>query len=186
MAQESLGPSAGFTPPGYPGRMPRWGERLDTRPIAASNTSFDPSPAAITHITRPHVARLRSASTEPLRRPGEEVSHLPRFPAPHGAPAPRGALKGGKWWARWCTSGRRVWSRSWCRGPAAGVPTRAPACTGGGAGTGAAHCIRNCGRLPGRRSCGRSRTAPRGAGQPGAQQYTVRAAIRCRNRGLSV
>jgi len=44
----------------------------------------------------PGVSRigLRSAPTEPLRRPGEEVSHLPRFPAPHGAPAPRGAHTG--------------------------------------------------------------------------------------------
>ena len=35
--------------------------------------------------------RLRSAPTRLLRQPGEEVSHLLRFPAPHGAPAPRGA-----------------------------------------------------------------------------------------------
>jgi hypothetical protein len=35
--------------------------------------------------------RLRSAPTRLLRQPGEEVLHLPRFPAPHGAPAPRGA-----------------------------------------------------------------------------------------------
>ncbi len=36
--------SAGFTPPGYPGRMPRRGERLDTRPITASTTSSIPQP----------------------------------------------------------------------------------------------------------------------------------------------
>ena len=36
--------------------------------------------------------RLRSAPARLLRQPGEEVSHLLRFPAPHGAPAPRGAL----------------------------------------------------------------------------------------------
>jgi hypothetical protein len=36
---------------------------------------------------------LRSAPTRPLRQPGEEDSHLLRFPAPHGAPAPRGALE---------------------------------------------------------------------------------------------
>jgi hypothetical protein len=35
--------------------------------------------------------RLRSAPTRPLRRPSGEVSHLPRFLAPHGAPAPHGA-----------------------------------------------------------------------------------------------
>ena len=35
--------------------------------------------------------RLRSAPARLLRQPGEEVSHLLRFPAPHGAPAPRGA-----------------------------------------------------------------------------------------------
>src|SRR6266536_2943293 len=41
----------------------------------------------------PGVSRigLRSAPARLLRQPGEEVSHLPRFPAPHGAPAPRGA-----------------------------------------------------------------------------------------------
>ena len=36
--------------------------------------------------------RLRSAPTRLLRQPGEEVSHLLRSSAPHGAPAPRGAL----------------------------------------------------------------------------------------------
>ena len=36
--------------------------------------------------------RLRSAPARLLRQPGEEVSHLLRFPAPHGAPAPRGAF----------------------------------------------------------------------------------------------
>jgi hypothetical protein len=43
--------------------------------------------------TLPGVSRvgLRSAPTGPLRRPGEEVLHLLRFTAPHGAPAPRGA-----------------------------------------------------------------------------------------------
>ncbi len=41
----------------------------------------------------PGVSRveLRSAPTGLLRQPGEEDSHLLRFPAPHGAPAPRGA-----------------------------------------------------------------------------------------------
>ena len=41
----------------------------------------------------PGVSRigLRSAPTRLLRQPGEKVSHLLRFPAPHGAPAPRGA-----------------------------------------------------------------------------------------------
>jgi hypothetical protein len=41
----------------------------------------------------PNVSRvgLRSAPTRLLRQPGEEVLHLPRLPAPHGAPAPRGA-----------------------------------------------------------------------------------------------
>ena len=34
---------------------------------------------------------LRSAPTKLLRQPDEEVLHLPRLPAPHGAPAPRGA-----------------------------------------------------------------------------------------------
>src|SRR5579859_3978737 len=38
--------------------------------------------------------RLRSAPARLLRQPGEEVLHLLRFPAPHGAPAPRGALHG--------------------------------------------------------------------------------------------
>lgn len=43
--------------------------------------------------THPGVSRveLRSAPTGPLRQPNEKVSHLLRFPAPHGAPAPRGA-----------------------------------------------------------------------------------------------
>src|SRR5690348_18483380 len=36
--------------------------------------------------------RLRSASTGLLRQPGEKAFHLLRLPAPHGAPAPRGAL----------------------------------------------------------------------------------------------
>lgn len=36
MDRESLGISVGFTPPGYPDRMPRRGERLDTRPITTS------------------------------------------------------------------------------------------------------------------------------------------------------
>jgi hypothetical protein len=42
----------------------------------------------------PDVSRvgLRSAPTRLLRQPGEEVLHLLRLPAPHGAPAPRGAL----------------------------------------------------------------------------------------------
>jgi len=35
--------------------------------------------------------RLRPAPTRSLRRPSREVSHLPRFSAPHGAQAPRGA-----------------------------------------------------------------------------------------------
>jgi hypothetical protein len=35
--------------------------------------------------------RLRSAPTRLLRQPGEEVSHLLRSSAPHGAPAPHGA-----------------------------------------------------------------------------------------------
>ena len=41
----------------------------------------------------PGVSRigLRSAPARLLRQPGEEVSHLLRFPAPHGAQAPRGA-----------------------------------------------------------------------------------------------
>ncbi len=34
---------------------------------------------------------LRSAPARLLRQPGEEDLPLPRFPAPHGAPAPRGA-----------------------------------------------------------------------------------------------
>ena len=41
----------------------------------------------------PGVSRIRlcPAPARLLRQPGEEVSHLLRFPAPHGAPAPRGA-----------------------------------------------------------------------------------------------
>jgi hypothetical protein len=41
----------------------------------------------------PGVSRLglRSAPARLLRQPGGEVSHLLRFPAPHGAQAPRGA-----------------------------------------------------------------------------------------------
>src|SRR5438876_4957038 len=38
--------------------------------------------------------RLRSASTRLLRQPSEKAFHLLRLPAPHGAPAPRGALVG--------------------------------------------------------------------------------------------
>lgn len=70
-------------------RVLRRRDALDTRPIATSNiTSSDPSIAAITHITRPHVARLPSASTRPLRRPGGRgltppLGHM----APHGAPS---------------------------------------------------------------------------------------------------
>ena len=45
---------------------------------------------ALTGVSR---LRLRSAPTRLLRQPSEEVSHLLRFPAPHGAPAPRGALE---------------------------------------------------------------------------------------------
>src|SRR4051794_21774708 len=43
--------------------------------------------------TLPGVSRigLRSAPTGLLRQPGEEDSHLLRYTAPHGAPAPRGA-----------------------------------------------------------------------------------------------
>ena len=37
--------------------------------------------------------RLRSAPTRLLRQPGEEVSHLLRSSAPHGALAPRGARR---------------------------------------------------------------------------------------------
>ena len=61
-----------------------------TRPVWQSRTV--PALSALLPAL-PGVSRigLRSAPTEPLRRPGEEVSHLPRFPAPHGAPAPRGA-----------------------------------------------------------------------------------------------
>ena len=44
---------------------------------------------ALTGVSR---IGLRSAPTRPLRRPSEEVFHLLRFPAPHGAQAPRGAL----------------------------------------------------------------------------------------------
>jgi hypothetical protein len=48
--------------------------------------------------------RLRPAPTRLLRQPGEEVSHLLRFPAPHGAPAPRGALHGHEKLGRWQSS----------------------------------------------------------------------------------
>src|SRR5436190_20788064 len=43
--------------------------------------------------TLPGVSRvgLRSAPTELLRQPSEEDSHLLRFTAPHGAPAPHDA-----------------------------------------------------------------------------------------------
>ena len=54
----------------------RGGESVWTlAPIAASNTSFDPSPAAITHITRPHVARLPSASPPCCDKTAAVVSH---------------------------------------------------------------------------------------------------------------
>ena len=52
----SLGTSAGFTPPGYPGRMPRRGGCLDTHPVTTSTTSLDPPTAVTTHTTRLHLA----------------------------------------------------------------------------------------------------------------------------------
>jgi hypothetical protein len=44
--------------------------------------------ATFTGVSR---IQLRPAPTQPLRRPGEKVLHLLRFPAPHGAQALRGA-----------------------------------------------------------------------------------------------
>jgi hypothetical protein len=61
-----------------------------TRPVWQSQ----PVPALSALLPAlPGVSRvgLRSAPTGLLRQPGEEDSHLLRFPAPHGAPAPRGA-----------------------------------------------------------------------------------------------
>ena len=55
----SLGTSAGFTPPGYPGRMPRRGGCLDTHPVTTSSTSLDPPTAVTTHTTRLHLAPVR-------------------------------------------------------------------------------------------------------------------------------
>ena len=55
----SLGTSAGFTPPGYPGRMPRRGGCLDTHPVTTSTTSLDPPIAVTTHTTRLHLAPMR-------------------------------------------------------------------------------------------------------------------------------
>ena len=54
-----LGTSAGFTPPGYPGRMPRRGGCLDTHPVTTSSTSLDPPTAVTTHTTRLHLAPMR-------------------------------------------------------------------------------------------------------------------------------
>jgi hypothetical protein len=46
---------------------------------------------AASHPTRRSPGPAASSFTEPLRRPGEEVSHLPRLPTPPGVLAPRGA-----------------------------------------------------------------------------------------------
>ncbi len=71
--------------------------------LAYSSPSRSPDPRHLAVLTRPGFVRaaptlpgvsrvrLRSAPTGLLRQPSEEVSHVLRSSAPHGAPAPRGA-----------------------------------------------------------------------------------------------
>src|SRR5260370_28044778 len=54
-----LGISAGFTPPGYPGRMPRRGGGLGTHPVTTSSPSLYPPTAVTTHTTQLHLAPMR-------------------------------------------------------------------------------------------------------------------------------
>ena len=67
----------------------------------------------------PDVSRvgLRSAPTRLLRQPGEEVLHLPRLPAPHGAQAPRGG--------RDTTCSQCSWRHCWV---SASASSAAPEC----------------------------------------------------------
>jgi hypothetical protein len=94
-----------------PSDLARW-----TRPIWQSQTvpALSALLPALPGVPR---IRLRSAPTRLLRQPGEEVLHLLRFPAPHGALRPHVARSTSSVWP----SGRRR-SASMCARTA--VPAR--------------------------------------------------------------
>jgi hypothetical protein len=52
-----------------------------------------PQPRSAVRVRQPRRLPRGLDRAEVLRQPSEEVLHLLRFPAPHGAPAPRGAVR---------------------------------------------------------------------------------------------